>query len=59
MSQALNWVKEKTMRLGVAIVTGDSGSDACRCADELWHFLCTCTVVSHGKNRADDHDIIE
>ena len=29
----------------VAIVTGDSGDDTVRCADELWHFLCACTVV--------------
>ena len=30
--------------LGVAIVTGYSGGDASRCADELWCLLCTCTV---------------
>ena len=29
----------------VAIVTGDSSSDTGKCADKLWHFLCTCTVV--------------
>ena len=28
-----------------SIVTGDSGVDAGRCADELWCFLCTCAVV--------------
>ena len=39
------WVQEKTKRFGCTIVTGDSGIDAGRCADELWHFLCTCTVV--------------
>ena len=27
------------------MVTGDSSSDAGRCADELWHLLCTCAVV--------------
>ena len=31
------------MRFGVAIVTGDSSGDAGRCADELWHLLCTCS----------------
>ena len=29
----------------VAIVNGDSGGDAGGCADESWHFLCTCAVV--------------
>ena len=43
----------------VAIVTGDSGSDAGRCTDELWHFLYTCAVVFPWKNRADDHSVIE
>ena len=28
-----------------SIVTGDSGIDASRCTDELWHILCTCAVV--------------
>ena len=28
-----------------SIVTGDSGIDASRCTDKLWHFLCACTVV--------------
>ena len=27
------------------MITGDSGSNAGRCADNLWHFLCTCAVV--------------
>ena len=29
----------------VAMVTGDSGSDASKCTDELWHLLCSRTVV--------------
>ena len=32
-------------RLDASILTGDSDIDASRCTDELWHFLCTCTVV--------------
>ena len=35
----------KAIWLGVVIVTVDFGGNATRCADELWHFLCTCTVV--------------
>ena len=31
--------------LGASIVTRDSGIDAGRCADKLWHFLWTCAVV--------------
>ena len=42
----------------VAIGTGDSGGNAGRCTDELWHFLWACTVVFPQKSKADDCDII-
>ena len=38
-------LRKRQRGLDVAIVTGDSSSDTGRCADELWHFLCTCAVV--------------
>lgn len=38
-------LRKRQRGLDVAIVSGGSGSDASRCADELWHFLCACTVV--------------
>ena len=38
-------LRKRQQVLGVAIVTGDSGGDAGRSADELWHFLCTCAMV--------------
>ena len=38
-------IRKRWCGLGVVIVTGDFGSDASRCADELWHFLCTYAVV--------------
>ena len=37
------------MRFGCSCSNEDSGSDASRCADELWCFLCTCAVVFHRK----------
>ena len=38
-------IRKRQCDFGVAIVTGDFGGDAGICADESWHFLCTCTVV--------------
>ena len=38
-------IRKRQYGLGVMIVTRDFGVDAGRCADKLWHFLCTCTVV--------------
>ena len=51
-------LRKRRQGWGVAIVTGDSGSDASRCADKLWHLHCTCAVIFHRKSRADDHDVI-
>ena len=52
--------RKRQYGLGAAIVTGDFSSNAGRCADELWHFLCThAQWFSHQKNRADDCDIIK
>ena len=46
MSQAQKFgLRKRQGGLGAATVTGDSSSDAGRCADNLWHFLCTCAVV--------------
>ena len=50
--------RKKQQGSGVAVVTGDSSGDASRCADELWHFFCICTVVFLQKSRADDCDVI-
>ena len=54
-------LRKRQRGLDMTIVTGDSGSDAGRCADKLWHFLNTCTVVflSHWKIKADDCDIMK
>ena len=38
-------LKKRWRGSDASIVIGDSGMDASRCADELWHFLCVCTVV--------------
>ena len=38
-------LRERQRGLDASIVTGDSGIDTGRCADELQCFLCTCTVV--------------
>ena len=38
-------LRKRQQALGVARVNGDSSSDAGICADDLWHFLCACTVV--------------
>ena len=38
-------LRKRWRGLDASIVTGDSGLDAGRCADELQCFLCTCTVV--------------
>ena len=38
-------LRKRQRGLDAFIVTGDSSMDAGRCADELWHFLCTCAVV--------------
>ena len=36
---------KETMRFGISITFGLFGMDAGGCADELWQFFCTCTVV--------------
>ena len=60
MSQAQNLGLRKRQRgLDASIVTGDSDMDTSRCADKLWCFLCTCTVVSPQKIKAGDGDIHE
>ena len=38
-------IRKRQCGLGVAIVTGNFGSDAGMCADKLWYYLCTCAVV--------------
>ena len=38
-------LRKRLRGLDASIVTGDSGMDASRCADELWCYLCVCTVV--------------
>ena len=38
-------LRKRQRGLDAFIVTGDSGMDASRCADELQCFQCTCTVV--------------
>ena len=38
-------LRKRQRGLDVSIITRDSGIDAGRVTDELWCFLCTCTVV--------------
>ena len=38
-------IRKRQWGLGVVIVTGNFSSDANRYTDELWHFLCTYSVV--------------
>ena len=45
-------LRKRWWGLDVAIVTGDSFSDASRCADELWCLLCTCAVVFPPENHS-------
>ena len=52
------WDKENTMGLWVVTVIVNFGSDASKCADKLWHFLCASAVVFLLKSRADDRDVI-
>ena len=52
-------LRKRERGLDAFIVTGDSGADAGRCADELWHFLCTFTVVFLQKIKADNCDIMK
>ena len=38
-------LRKRWRDLEASLVTRDSGIDAGRCTDELWCFLCACTVV--------------
>ena len=52
-------LRKRQRGLDVAIVTGDSSSDAGRCAEELWHLLCASAVGFLPEDQTDNCDIMK